>query len=432
MGKRAHEPDEPRPPPKETTCHFWVKRKNRYCNMIKKKGRKYCGEHSYMDQEQPQGERIPCPYDNKHTVYASELDRHLARCNSKPKPLPPCHVENCNIGKVDASTLFDGKAPRDVLANMDRATFDALVTRIRGWEETNGGKHALQQSSLLGHAQRLGLLQQNRMFIEFGAGKGELSNYVHMAVGDPSKYLLVDRKNFRMKFDRVLKTLTTFWERLSMDIKDLDLSKVESVKGEKVVGVSKHLCGAATDLALRCLANYDAVNDGLVEGLVFALCCHQICRHGMYINPEYLFELGISEEDFAFMCVIGSWGTCGQRPAPEKKADADAGSAESVEMTKDHVDKKRKIAESGEEGEEEPEHCMDGVDVADREDGEHWSGLTFAQREELGFQCKRILDVGRARFLEKKGFAVELVYYVEKATSLENLALLAVRPSQKQ
>ena len=42
--------------------------------------------------------------------------------------------------------------------------------------------------------------------------------------------------------------------RLRVDIGDLSLSGVEphlTRGGERVVGVSKHLCGAATDLSLR-------------------------------------------------------------------------------------------------------------------------------------------------------------------------------------
>jgi len=45
-----------------------------------------------------------------------------------------------------------------------------------------------------------------------------------------------------------------------MDIKDLCLAKLSLLKDKKLVGVSKHLCGCATDLTLKCLVNYtDAV-----------------------------------------------------------------------------------------------------------------------------------------------------------------------------
>ena len=41
-------------------------------------------------------------------------------------------------------------------------------------------------------------------------------------------------------------------ERLRVDIKDLCFSNVAAAENRDVVFVAKHLCGAATDLALRC------------------------------------------------------------------------------------------------------------------------------------------------------------------------------------
>jgi len=52
--------------------------------------------------------------------------------------------------------------------------------------------------------------------------------------------------------------------------------------------------------------------------------------------------------------------------------------------------------------------------------------LDFQGREKLGLQCKRLLDIGRVRYLKEHGYDAELVYYVDKETSLENLALMAV------
>jgi tRNA:m4X modification enzyme len=56
--------------------------------------------------------------------------------------------------------------------------------------------------------------------------------------------------------------------------------------------------------------------------------------------------------------------------------------------------------------------------------------LDFQGREKLGLQCKRLLDIGRVRYLKEHGYDAELVYYVDKETSLENLALMAVPASK--
>lgn len=55
----------------------------------------------------------------------------------------------------------------------------------------------------------------------------------------------------------------------------------------------------------------------------------------------------------------------------------------------------------------------------------HFSGLDIKEREIIGYQCKRVIDTGRVKYLEQYGFDVKLVYYVDPATSLENCALIA-------
>lgn len=51
-------------------------------------------------------------------------------------------------------------------------------------------------------------------------------------------------------------TLTPQIKRSKIDIKDLNLDKfISDLKIDKVVGISKHLCGAATDLTLKLILN---------------------------------------------------------------------------------------------------------------------------------------------------------------------------------
>lgn len=50
-------------------------------------------------------------------------------------------------------------------------------------------------------------------------------------------------------------------KRVTVDIKDLALGKIDVLKSNEgqikpVIAYSKHLCGSATDLTLKCLANY--------------------------------------------------------------------------------------------------------------------------------------------------------------------------------
>ncbi|KAI8907456.1 methyltransferase TRM13-domain-containing protein [Powellomyces hirtus] len=392
--------------------------------------------------EVPGHERVPCPYDGGHNVAAKDLEKHMRKCNNKPEPIPLHFVENINVAQppsaptgnakeseeTDAAAEAAATTARERLFRLPRETFTNLVSKVqRLYAEVipkdletmvlthpsmnerlaaaGNGKHAVQQASLLGHIDRLGLLEQGNVFVEFGAGKGELAKWIYVAVGDPSKYVLIDRRNFRQKFDANMKHNTATWiDRLSMDIKDLDLTQYARVNHEKIVAVSKHLCGAATDLTLRCIANYQTnaatnENTGSIEGIVIALCCHHICKFAMYADPEYLQQWGISEEEFESMCVMSSWGTCGTPPSVTEP------------NTPTHVLTKP----------------LNTAPTADDTDQPHWTQLTFAERETLGLQCKRVLDYGRLAYLRRCGFEADLVYYVDRKNSLENLALVAKR-----
>jgi tRNA:m4X modification enzyme len=60
----------------------------------------------------------------------------------------------------------------------------------------------------------------------------------------------------------------------------------------------------------------------------------------------------------------------------------------------------------------------------------HFSGRDHVERESIGYKCKRVIDAGRAKYLEQFGFDAKLVYYVDSATSLENCALIATPKQQ--
>ena len=46
-------------------------------------------------------------------------------------------------------------------------------------------------------------------------------------------------------------------------------------------------------------------------------------------------------------------------------------------------------------------------------------------KEGIGLKCKRLLDLARVHYLEQNGLKAQLLYYVDKRTSLENVLLLA-------
>lgn len=105
------------------------------------------------------------------------------------------------------------------------------------------------------------LVNRNLIYIEYGAGKAGLSSFVATKLADlhseapfeKSKvlFLVVDRESRRYTKDNQIKQFDFDVERQKVDIADFDLVKYASLNGDpKIIGIAKHLCGGATDLAL--------------------------------------------------------------------------------------------------------------------------------------------------------------------------------------
>ncbi|KAM8875753.1 tRNA:m(4)X modification enzyme TRM13 homolog isoform 1-T2 [Spinachia spinachia] len=434
-------------------CGFFVEKKKRFCKMIVAKGKVFCGEHANM--EEGSSRRIPCPLDPKHTVSEDKLDKHLKKCNSREKAKPVYYVENINSGSTDGETLEQVS-----LSERSRAELQSLLDKLKSavtglqcdvedsvlshpvlQEELNdpkngdsAHKHLKQQSSLLGHLEALGLLGRGRCFVEFGAGRGKLSHWIHEALKsrdqlqtcDDLQLLLVERSSTRFKVDGKHQHAGVQFERLQVDIQYLDLSKVQLLRQKRLplVGVGKHLCGAATDLALRCLLKTprpageaepprkrlktseqeepplaeSGLGPGPVLGLAVALCCHHRCEWRHYVGQQFFLQRGLGAAEFSAFCRMSSWATCGLRVANQ-----------------DH-DPQARPGDGDDEEEHEPAEETDAV-----------SGfLSAEERERVGRLCKRLIDSGRLHFLETRGFRGKLARYANSQVTLENVVLTAV------
>ena len=147
---------------------------------------------------------------------------------------------------------------------------------------------------------------------------------------------------------------------------------------------------------------------------MIALCCHHNCKWECYVDPGFLRKVGLDKREFELLCVMSSWATCGTR---EQREAAEL----ERQKTRSAVDDDDDVPE--EDAIEERVPAEDADTEAD-----HWTGLPFSARETLGQQCKRILDYGRAAYVrETMGMDAELVYYIERENSLENLALVVTR-----
>ncbi|KAM4640781.1 tRNA:m(4)X modification enzyme TRM13 homolog [Discoglossus pictus] len=444
-------------------CSHFVQRKRRYCKMITSEGKRFCGEHAENGEEGSSSrKRIPCPLDPKHTVYEDQLQKHLKKCNSREKPQPVYFDRDINAGPQDTDTCTDqitiSSLSKEELLKLtetltcvtkgldpplpDRklshqALQEALSDPVNGESAT---KHLKQQNSILGHLSSLRLLGGSRCFVEFGAGRGKLSHWVDVATQDNENvhFLLVERASTRFKVDGKQRHST--FERLHIDIQHLCLGRVPSLiqKQLPVVGIGKHLCGAGTDLALRCLTrgsspadiepqckrsrgdsvgevpvDHGAAQHPPVVGIVIALCCHHRCDWNHYVGRDLFQRLGIGQREFSLFQRMSSWATCGVR-RPSTKQELPAQELHRQE---------RQSPQEEQEGTEEHDLDHRGTDYL----AEPVPGiLTVAEREHLGRLCKLLIDHGRVDYLRRMGYSVSLQYYTEPGVSLENVLLTAV------
>ncbi|ABN67518.2 predicted protein [Scheffersomyces stipitis CBS 6054] len=411
-------------------------KKNRRCAMRRKGSQKYCSEHIIYnesssivntDTKLSEDERVPCPLDGKHTVWKKNLAVHLKKCNAKPVErteewfskdinvkLKNSLGETEDITRSEDKTLDEKDLYSKYIPIIEGINFEPLQYRIsehsglqQRLNEVLIQKHALQQSSLIGNIKDAKLLSPNNTFVEFGCGKAELSRFVNLCLLDDLKqkvnnevtlenygYGFIDRGVNRMKMDKkILKDcldspieITPRIQRTRIDIKDLDLDKfINKLQPSKIVAISKHLCGAATDLTLKSLLNSSLLSDNRDKfgGLLIAMCCRHVCSYDQLLpkSREYLAEKGFKTPDsFRILKKMVSWAVCSKK-----------------------------------------EHAKN----VERLEAEHISQLDYSSRERLGFVARRLIDESRVYALKSmlSGFEVKMFWYVEKDVTLENVCL---------
>ncbi|XP_053893065.1 tRNA:m(4)X modification enzyme TRM13 homolog isoform X3 [Malaclemys terrapin pileata] len=413
-------------------CGYFVERKKRFCKMIPAQGRRFCGEHGHQEEENDR-KRIPCPLDPKHTVYEDQLQKHFKKCNSREKPKPAYFVQDINAGLKDATEILDEQ--QLPISSLSKEELEDLIKKLK--KASNG------------NMEKLHLLGPGRCFIEFGAGRGKLSHWVDIALQDAENvhFLLVERATTRFKVDGKHRKRDYIFERLQVDIQHLCLNKVPILEKEKfpVVGIGKHLCGAATDLALRCLVEsyatqYDERNEEPspkrfksdktdiafnnsadersgknvsenwkpVAGIVIALCCHHRCQWKHYVGREFFRTVGLGPVEFNYFQRMTSWATCGMRETITEASTVDAKSKDQSSDTEEHDQVHNRMECSSD--------SLQGL-------------LTVEERKQIGRLCKLLIDQGRIKYLQQRGYTAALQYYTDSTVSLENVLLTAV-PSQ--
>ncbi|XP_010914706.1 uncharacterized protein [Elaeis guineensis] len=445
----------------ERRCQFWVPNKRRLCANAPLPSSQFCGNHN----PSAGASRVPCPIDPSHSVLHENLESHIKRCpfrkQAQALESQPYYSKGINSGG-GAGDLEEenvgSAAKRRAIFKLSVTEFHDLVKKIKSihsaiveglkdsyvmpdtcdkWLKQQVDrrlpyqkKHVLQQASILGNMEELGILRKPAKeshdvvcgeceisdglhreehevpaVVEFGAGRGYLTHMLADCYGI-SKVFLVERRSYKLKADRTLRqSQSIILERLRIDIEDLNLHAVESLRGLPYLAIGKHLCGPATDLTMRCCltAQYNQnkgrfSSNSFLRGVVLATCCHHLCQWKHYSNTKFLMGLGITKEDFHAMTWFSSWAV-----------DADH-SYELSNIVDGPCLNNSELKEPDIEGR--------GVEEAIQ-------NMPAVERAILGFMCKEIIDTGRLLWLREHGLDAQLVKYVSSNISPENHLLVA-------
>lgn len=416
-------------------CKHFVIRKKRSCRITVANGEEYCGEHLPLKTDNSEGAkqpvnknhvRVACPLDPKHTVYEKNLTKHLKICNANVTDQPNYIVPGLNAGpKLEEAENTDFRlseideeviesviekvnrifAVSDIDARIEELLLSHPLLESELSNETYGAetlKHLRQTSAILGYLEHFKLLSDKTSYIEFGAGKGQVSYWLAQAItsNTDSNVLLIDRASLRHKKDNKLDESHSV-ERIRADISDFDIHRYDSIqKSKQIVGVGKHLCGAATDFAIRCILNgnktlHDAQDNPKTIAFIIALCCHHRCDWQPFVGKEFFIRHHVTPKEFVIITKMVGWAICGSGMSRER----------------------RKVIE------EQKKNDETSSDVLEQKEANQ---SLRDKRKEIGRRCKRLIDYARICFLEENGYTCLLKSYVDSSVTLENICLIAL------
>lgn len=209
---------------------------------------------------------------------------------------------------------------------------DEFLAKTVEEKQDKSTKHLDQISSIVSHVEVM--LQsidkdskedESICLVELGAGRGKLSYWYEQsrldkASKEDANYIkkklnivLIERGTQKYKFDFFFKKESSDFERIRIDLANFFLNEVDLFKkSQKCVLYGKHLCGVATDYALRCLkysleGSAERGEPIKTRGLVLAVCCHHQCVWESFCGRQFFQELQIDSKMFYILRSMTSW-----------------------------------------------------------------------------------------------------------------------------
>ena len=351
------------------------------------------------------GDLVQCPTPGCNTpLRPGKLAGHLLRCpvlaelralesqswysldvNTGAGELDESAAPMVMVSEEAASQLEARLGQRDNPLLHAPATHGAFMPSDVGVNERKRQRHRLQRDAIVRHVAQLEVLGRGRCIVELGAGNGELSLAIAEACPDAVRsdaLILLDQSSKpkgrsghgRHAADAALGDQFGSVARLKVGLEHVDLARLREEVAPKATGLvvlAKHLCGCASDYALRASVAASPRRSASQEplALVLATCCHHRCTWPSFVNRRLLIQSGLAEGGF--------------------------GAAE--------FDRLCRVTSRG-------------VNAHDR-----------STRADHGRRAKDLLDEARADFMRSHGFSTRLTRFVDASVTPENVLLIATR-----
>ena len=366
--------------PDPNNCELYIIKKGRYCHFEKYKGSQYCVYHRVEEKEEylicpydpkhrilkhkyknhlkvcntlsnkknlennewfikdfnrakqdknhilPNDDELNKLYDIKSEIVSPEEFEHYIQVILKSyevaKNLYIKYIKENDLENYLNKNLNINIKNKDIFYRISGINIDKENDLKHTDQRQHLEKHTIQNEALSSLVFNSGLIEknsENSILVEFGAGKGGLSEEINKENNDKAIYILLERSGVRFKKENKNQKYNSI--RFKTDIINFNLNYIDNIdkitkeekqkklleeKGYNIIGIAKHICGCAFDISLTALFNY--AHQERIKGLVMATCCHHISRVELLNHLYYYMDiLKLNIKEIIFLFKSTSW-----------------------------------------------------------------------------------------------------------------------------
>ena len=463
--------------PNPNNCELYIIKKDRYCHFEKYKGSEYCVYHRIQEKDEylicpydpkhrilkhkyknhlkvcntlsnkknlennewyikefnkakpdknhilPNDEELNKLYNIKFELISSEEFEHYIKIILKSyeiaKNLYDKYIKDNDMENYVNKTLNVNLKNKDIYYSISGINVDIDNDLKHTEQRQHLEKHSIQNEALSDLVFKSGLMNkdsENIIVVEFGAGKGGLSEAINKENNDKAIYILLERAGVRFKKENknqkyhsirfktdIINFNLNYIDNLDKITKEEKQKKLLEEKGYNIIGIAKHICGCAFDISLTSIFNYSQQEK--IKGLVMATCCHHICRVELLNHLYYYTDtLNLNLKEIIFLFKSTSW----------------LFSHDEIQKIKEEKFKK--------DNKDKDEIIIEDEKIKNKEQINNIFQKYNLDRKYIGILAKYIIDIGRCICLINKGFSKTLyLKYCSNSITTENNVILALK-----